>query len=73
MLVISYQGEGWIPTYLDIQFTITSLLGRRGRRTTRRVPHYKIDADSDEGSDNSTIDENYDVASISSSIEEGLT
>ena len=46
---------------------------RRTRRTTRRQPHYKIDADSDEGSNNSSIDEDYEVASILSSIEEGLT
>ena len=45
---------------------------RRTRRTTRRTPHYKIDADSDE-SDTSSIDEDYDVDSIFSSIEENLT
>ena len=43
------------------------------RKTRRRTPHYEIDADSDAGSDDSTVDEDYEVASILSSIEEGLT
>lgn len=46
---------------------------RRTRRTTRRTPHYRIDADSDEDSNSSSVDEDYDVNSILSSIEEGLT
>ena len=45
---------------------------RRTRRTTRRTPHYKIDADT-EFSDDSSIDEGYEVDSILSSIDERLT
>ena len=55
----------------DLQQTASGR--RKTRRTTRRTPHYKIDADSDAGSDDSTVDEDYEVASILSSIEEGLT
>ena len=82
LAVTSYHGRGPffgsrganMPTQPWINLHhITSFLGRRTRRTTRRVPHYKIEADSDAGSDNSTIDENYDVTSIASSIDEGLT
>ena len=57
----------------DITSHCYIILGRRTRRTTRRVPHYKIEADSDGGSDNSTVDEDYEVASLLSSIDEGLT
>ena len=47
--------------------------GRRTRRTTRRSsPHFKIDADT-EFSDDSSIDEGYEVASILSSIDERLS
>lgn len=50
--------------------------GRRTRRTGRTAAQQprRIDADTvDAGSDNSSVDEDYEVASILSSIEERLT
>ena len=55
------------------QDLINTANGTRGtRQATRKKQVYQVNPDSDEGSD-STIDEDYDVDSILSSIEEGLT
>ena len=52
----------------DLRLTAS---GVRRTRKRSRTPHRKIDAD--ESSDASSIDEDYEVDSILSSIEEGLT
>ena len=56
----------------DLQRTASGRRDRTRRKSIRRTANYRIDADSEEGSD-STVDEDYEVASILSSIPEGLT